>query len=254
MIPRGLTDEVRSDWTALASPTRTPDVFDPCCVAQFPEPVRRWLHHAIAPGTPLARTAEVRMHGEVRLGEWRSFTAVQRMMLSGGFVWAATARMAGLPVIGFDRYTRGIGQMRWKLLKAVTVMRAEGSNVTRSAAGRYAGELLVYLPAAALSKMINWRSVDETRATAVLEVGSTPAEVTITVGASGALAELALQRWGNPGGASFAEYPFGATFQDQIAFAGFRLPREVTAGWHYGTPRWAEGEFIRYTIDDVHYS
>jgi hypothetical protein len=253
MIPRGLTDDVRADWTSLGSSTGTPGVFDPSVGLDLPEPGRRWLGQAIEPGTSLATAAEVRMHGEVRLGKWRSFTAVQRMTQTGGFVWAATARMLGMPIVGFDRYTRCSGQMRWRLLDAVPIMRAEGLEVTRSAAGRYGGELLLYLPTAAVSDMITWRAVDEARATAVLPVGSTQAEVTITVSASGVLTDLVFPRWGNPAGEPFAEYSFGATFQDQITFAGITLPRQVTAGWHVNSARWAEGQFLRYVIDNAQY-
>ncbi len=193
----------------------------------------------------------VRMHGQIRLGAWRSFTAVQRLTSTGGFVWAATARMLGLPVVGFDRYTRGSGQMRWQLLNVLPVMRAEGPDITRSAAGRHAGELLLYLPAAALSETITWRDVDHDRAAAVLQIGPTQAEVMITVGPTGALAKLALPRWGNPDGEPFAEYTFGAAFENEVSFDGITLPRDVTAGWHFGTDRWPEGQFLRYTIDEV---
>jgi hypothetical protein len=55
------------------------------------------------------------MRGHIRLGGWRPFTA-QQVLAPSGFVWAATARVAGLPVTGFDRYSSGTGQMRWRLL------------------------------------------------------------------------------------------------------------------------------------------
>jgi hypothetical protein len=78
-------------------------------------------------------------------------------------------------------------------------------------------------------------------------------DVTITVTATGTLAELALSRWGNPGGEGFGQHSFGAAFGDEVNFSGVTLPREVVAGWHYGTARWPEGPFIRYCIDDVAY-
>jgi hypothetical protein len=253
MIPRGLTDDVRTDWTSLGSSTATPKVFDPSVDLDLPEPARRWLGQAIQPGTSLATAVEVRMHGQIRLGKWRSFTAVQRITPTGGFIWAATTRMLGMPIIGFDRYTRGSGEMRWRLLDAVPVMGAKGPEVTRSAAGRHAGELLLYLPTAAVSDMITWHAVDEARATAVLQVESTQVDVTIRVGATGVLTDLVLPRWGNPAGEPFAEYSFGATFEDQITFGGITLPRHVTAGWHVHSSRWTEGQFIRYMIDNAHY-
>jgi hypothetical protein len=226
--PRGLTRDVRADWLLLASPTQELKVFDPSSLAQLPEPARRWLCHAIVPGTPLARTAEIWMHGPIRLGDWRPFTAVQRLTPREGFVWAATARLLGLPVVGFDRYTRGSGQMRWRLRNLLPVMRADGPDITRSAAERHAGELLLYVPTAAVDGPIAWRAVDEDHATVRVQLESAVIDVTITVASNGALSGLVLSRWGNPDGTSFTEHIFGAAFKDEVAFGGVTLPREVT--------------------------
>ena len=218
--------------------------------------MRRWLTHAIAPGAPLLTSVELTMHGRIRLGAWRAFTADQRLSVAGGFVWAANARLFGLPVIGFDRYTCGAGQMRWHLLGAVPVMAASGPDITRSAAGRHAGELLLAAPAAALSPQVEWRAMDAARATARVHLGPGGREiheVTVTVAPNGALSEVVMSRWGKPGGGWFAEHVFGAAMSGAATFAGFTLPRTVTAGWFYGTDRWAQGQFIRYTIDDARY-
>ena len=166
----------------------------------------------------------------------------------------ATARLLGLPVVGFDRYTRGSGQMRWRLRNLLPVMRADGPDITRSAAERHAGELLLYVPAAAVDGPIAWRAVDEDHATARVQLESAAIDVTITVASNCALSELVLSRWGNPDGTSFIEHIFGAAFKDEVTFGGVTLPREVTAGWHYGTPHWPEGQFIRYSIADATYS
>jgi hypothetical protein len=155
--------------------------------------------------------------------------------------------------VGFDRFTRGSGQMRWRLLNALPVMTAEGEDITRSAAGRHAGELLLAAPAAALRPDVRWTTVDADRATARLRVGPDEHAVTLTVAADGALSELRMTRWGNPAGEPFAPQAFGATLHGEVSFSGFTLPRAITAGWHSGTDRWPEGQFIRFTIDDAHY-
>jgi hypothetical protein len=227
--------------------------FDPIAVARLPEPPRRWVLHAIAAATPLRTSVELRMHGEIRLGSWRPFTAVQRLTPAGGFVWAATAHLFGLPITGFDRYTHGAAQMRWRLLNALPVMAADGPDVTRSAAGRHAGELLLGAPAAALSRDVAWRQVDVDRAVATVQTGPDPHEVTLTIAADGALSELVMTRWGKPNKQPFASYSFGAALRGGVIFDGFTIPREITAGWHYGSDRWPEGQFIRYTIDAARY-
>jgi hypothetical protein len=250
-VPRGLTEDAARDWAVLARPTADPVPCRPDATAALPEPVRRWLGHAVADGVPLARAVELRMHGEIFLGRWSPFTAGQRLSVTGGFVWAATARLLGLPIRGFDRWTSGTGEMRWRLFGHLPMIAATGADVTRSAAGRHAGELLVALPTAALAPEVRWRPLDDDRAVATLEVGERTHEVTVTVGDDGALAALAMQRWGPLGRGTFGERPFGATFDGELATGGLRVPRRVTAGYGFGTDRWADEQFIRWTVDDL---
>ena len=251
--PRGLSARALADWAALAEPTPTPSPFEPGAVTGLPAPVRRWLTHVIEAGTPLRSAVELRMHGEIRLGAWRPFTAVQRLTPAGGFVWAATARLLGLPVTGFDRFTGDTGEMRWRLLNALPVMGATGDDITRSAAGRHAGELLLAAPGAAFEPGVSWKAVDGERAVATIREGRRAHEVTLTIDERGALTELHMTRRGNPGKEPFGEYPFGAVLEDEVSFDGFTIPRRVTAGWHHRTECWAEGEFIRYTVDQARY-
>ena len=74
------------------------DVFEPAMVAHLPEPARRWLTHAISPGTPLYQRAELGMRGEIRLGtRWHRYVATEVITPDTGFIWAARARYLGCP-------------------------------------------------------------------------------------------------------------------------------------------------------------
>jgi hypothetical protein len=97
----------------------------------LPEPVRR-LAQAIAPGTPLATSARLRMRGRIKVGRWLPFRAHQVLNPHHGFVW--TARAAGV-IAGSDRHLDGDGGMEWKLAGLLTVAHAQGPDVARSAAG-----------------------------------------------------------------------------------------------------------------------
>lgn len=252
-VPAGLPPDVARDWVRLGEGGGQPAVFGSAAVSGLPEPVRLWLMHAIAEGAPLARSVELRMSGEIKLGRWSPFAGVERLSADGGFVWAATARPLGLPVRGFDRWTRGSGEMRWRLFGRVPVLRGSGADVTRSAAGRHAGELLLLLPTAALGPEVSWRSHDTHSAVATVQTGSDRHEVTVTVGPDGALTELVLQRWGPLGHGAYGPQPFGVTVHGELEVDGVRIPRRITAGWHYGTDRWPQGQFIRWTVEEARF-
>jgi hypothetical protein len=44
-------------------------------IASLPEAARRYLQHAIAPGTTRATVVRLRVHGEIKLGRWWPFRA-----------------------------------------------------------------------------------------------------------------------------------------------------------------------------------
>ena len=192
------------------------------------------------------------MHGQIKLGRWRPFTARQVLAPPDGYIWSARTRLAGLPVTGYDRLGSGAGEMRWRLLRLIPVLNESGSDVTRSAYGRLAGEI-VLLPTAfrhaswsqgdhANTAVATWRFDDDTEA----------AELRVT--GSGRLAEVRVNRWGNPGGAPFGRYPFGVRVEAESSFGGITIPSVIRAGWWWGTDRQHEGEFFRAEITGAVFS
>jgi hypothetical protein len=250
--PRHLQRAVRGDWDHLATPTGDPEPFDPGALDPLPQPVARWLRHAIAAGTPLRRSVRLTMHGEIRVGRWQPFSAVQALAPPCGFVWAATAGRWPLRIRGFDRYSHATGEMRWRLFGGIPVMSAAGDDITRSAAGRLAGEM-VLVPAAALDPAVSWHAVDEHHAAAGVRIGDLVHRVTIGVDERGALRSVWLPRWGNPDGGAFAEHPFGVEFGDPAMFDGYLIPTALQAGWGYGRDGWPDEVFFRVTIDAARY-
>ena len=240
---------VRKDWAALSVPTPHPSLFDPALVAGLPEPARRWLTHAIAPGTPLWQSVEISMVGHIKIGAWRPFTATQVVAPRLGYIWAADARLFGLPVIGYDRLSGGTGEMRWRLLDLVPVVSIDGPDMTRSAAGRLASEIALIPTAFGGATWTGATGPD----TAVAEWGAGEQEerVELHLGPAGQLRAVLMQRWGNPDGRPFARYPFGVTVTAERTDAGVTLPAAVRAGWWRGTDGQDAGEFFRARITKV---
>ena len=250
--PCRLPRPVQRDWDDLATPTRDSRPFDPGVLDGLPAPVIRWVRQAIAPGTPLQRSVRLTMHGEIRVGRWRPFSAEQVLAPPRGFVRAATAGRWPPRIRGFDRYSQATGEMRWRLGGAIPVMSAAGDDITRSAAGRLASELIL-VPAAALDPAVSWHAVDEHRATADVRIGDVVLHVTIEVDDRGAVRSLWLPRWGNPDGGAFAEHPFGGELGGEATYEGYTIPTTMRVGWGYGTDAWPNGIFFRAAIDVARY-
>ena len=245
--PGHLPAEVAAAWDDLGRPTGD-SRFDPEAVADLPPPVARWLRRSIPADTPLARAARLTMQGEIRIGRWIGFTATQVLSLPDGFVWAASAGIGPLRITGFDRFTGGTGEMRWRLMGRVPVMSATGDDVSRSAAGRLAAETTL-IPTACVALGVPWTPVDDRRATAGIRVGDRVHHVTVEVDDGGALRGVQLPRWGDPDGGAHALHTFGVEMGDPREVGGLAVPTTLRAGWWPGTDRWAEGEFFRAMID-----
>ncbi|MFE7631400.1 DUF6544 family protein [Kocuria sp. NPDC057446] len=248
-LPHG----ARRHWADLERPDhRVPPPVDPEALAGLPEPARRWLGHAVPPGTPAWAVAELSMRGEIRLGgSWRAFSAQQIIAPGIGFVWAARTRVLGLPVGGYDRYGPGGGELRWRLLGLVPVLSAAGPDVTRSAAGRLAGEGIT-VPTACLGAA--W-SPGPSPDTAVMSwvLDGQREDAVVRVDPEGRLRELSMQRWGDPDGTGYGRHPFGVALSEETDVAGVRVATVLRAGWAWGTDRQAEGEFFRARIQDVRF-
>jgi hypothetical protein len=84
-VPRAAR-ALRKDWADLAGGRPAYERFGAESVRGLPEPARRWLTHAIAPGTPRWSSVVLTMYGRIRLGAWRRFTAREVLAPSRGFI------------------------------------------------------------------------------------------------------------------------------------------------------------------------
>jgi hypothetical protein len=223
-----------------------PGRFDPAELEGLPEPVRRHLAQAIAPGTPLHTSARLRMRGSIRVGRWLPFRARQVLSPHQGFVWSA--RAAGV-IAGTDRYADGAGAIVWRLAGLVTVAAGEGPDVSRSAAGR-AGAEGIWLPTALLPRFgVRWSAPADDHVTAAFEVGETPLELHLRLDGAGRIASLAFDRWGDPDGdGRFGWHTFGGQVTGYGGFGGLTIPSAGRLGWRWGGDGWDRGEFFRYRI------
>jgi hypothetical protein len=240
----------RAEWTRLAALQPVDPVrFDPAMVDDLPEPARRYFTFAIRPGTRLLPVTEIDMTGRFSLGTkddpaYRPMEARQILAVPEGFVWAMRTR-AGIPVSGSD----SAFWTRFRIFGLIPVGRLGGDpDHTRSAFGRYAGEAVIWAPAALLpGPGISWEAVDVNTARVTLRHGALRQAVDVTVDDAGRPGVVSFQRWSNANPEKRHRLqPFGATMSDFRDVAGYRLPFHVEAGNMFGT-----GDYFPFFIADV---
>ncbi|WP_224240455.1 DUF6920 family protein [Hyalangium gracile] len=241
-------DELWNDPIAPGAP------FDPKDVAGLPSSARRYLEHAIAPGTPLASAVRLRMTGTIKLkDQWHPFAADQVIRWNRGFVWRAKVKMNGLPVTGSDRWIDGEGAMRWKLLGLVPIVTASGPDISRSAADRVQIESL-WLPSVLVAPSVSWTEHDATHVGLNVSLRDRHAHCEYSLDEQGRLRTVSMLRWGDPQGQGFGSLPFGGVAEEERTFGGFTIPSKLRIGWYFGTERFEpEGEFFRCTVEEAVY-
>lgn len=239
----------------LAAPAA--GAFDPEMVAGVPEPGRRYLLHALAPGTPLAAAVRLEVHFRMRLrADSEIFTdlpGVETLAPPRGFVWSARARIGLLPVRVRDRYADGRGEVNIRALGVLPVVCARGPDVDRSARGRLAIES-VWLPSALLpGPGVVWEGLSAERARVALTVDGEAIPLTLTVGEDGGLREVVMRRHGDYGVDSWQALPYGVAVGSEATFGGYTVPTRLRGGWWYGSDRYDPAAAADLRVLDARY-
>jgi hypothetical protein len=249
-------EEVSMTEAGPPSAARQPvaPVFSPAEVAELPDPVRRHLTAAIAPGTPLARSACLRMRGRIKIGAWLPFRAREVLSPHDRLLW--TARVAGV-VTGSDRYVDGAGRSEWALAGRWPLAHAEGPDVARSAAGR-AGAEAIWVPTALLPRFgVRWSAAGPDRAVSTLTVDGPDGGVAVVtryrLDDDGRIRTFVFARWGDPDATgTWGWHPFGGEVTAHRTFDGVTVPAVGRVGWFFGTDRWPGTVSFRFRLTAVH--
>ncbi len=242
-------DRVEAARLIATQPTE-PARFDPSLIADLPEPARRFLTFAIAPGTPLRTVARISMRGRFSMGSaqapnYMALAAEQVLAAPTGFVWKARAAKGAMHLSGSDAG----GWTRFWLMGLLPVARLGGNpDHARSAFGRHVAEAAFWSPAALLpGESVSWSPVDARTARVTFRHGGLEQAVDVRINEDGSPAEVRFQRWSNANrDKTWRLQPFGGYLSDFREFEGFRVPTHVEAGNGFGTP-----DYFAFFVVDV---
>ncbi len=236
----------------------------------YPEPAQRYLRHAIAPGTPLARSVTLRMTGKMKpnpKAKYAEMSARERLTPFKGFVWRARMRMGRMPIIVWDHYLGLKGAVLITLAGVIPIEYAAGPDVSRSARHRLAAEsiwvpsaLLPYVHSAAVDEsssaeiaQVTWEAVDKDRVKVTLPVDGEDIALWLELDEAGRLLELRMQRYGNAGGEPWGTLPYGFVVEAERTFGGYTIPSVLSGGWSYGSEDYDPDSASRFVVVDARY-
>lgn len=243
------------DASTRAAPA-TSARFDPDAFGPDASPgAMRYLTRAIAPGTPLARRADITFTGRVRLrpdGAWMPFRAVETIVAGRSFQVTAKARKGPLTVTVEDRYEAGRARSRIRAFGLITVRSQNDRDLARSSRGRLIVES-TWLPSAFIpSEAVRWSQEPDSCDLSVTVDGE-DVQAAFRLEPGGELAELNLLRWTDlTDDRTYGWVPFSARVAAHRSFDGYTIPSDVTATWHAGTKH--EFDFFHAVVQEARFS
>ena len=230
--------------------------FDPEALpTDLPGGALRYLTHAIRPGAPIPRTAEIVFAGELRMGpgsRWLPFRASETLVAASSFVFSARARLGLLPVTTRDRYEAGHAESRIRLLGLIPIVSKRGSDADRAMRSRLVIES-VWLPAAFLPSAGAIWTEENDHLHLTMPVHGEDVHTTLRVGTTGELRDMRMDRWSDlTDDRSYTLIPFETQVETERSFGDYTIPAQLRAAWWAGTER--EFEFFRATVEQATFS
>jgi hypothetical protein len=164
-----------------------------------------------------------------------SMRAQEILAAPHGLIWKASIGSGFMRFSGYDYYVGGEGAMRWFLWGVIPLVRAEGSEITRSAAGRVALEAAAWLPSALLPQNgVRWESKDDRSARATIQVGTEELTPSLILDPDGRLERIEMMRW-DPDERDYVLY-VGEVLEEG-EFNGYTIPTKIHLTSKADTPQ-----------------
>lgn len=236
---------IDADWNQLrAAAPKAPGLFKAELVQHLPDAARRYFLFTIAEGTPLQSVSEIRMSGEIALGDkdtpnYQPMQASQILAPPHGFIWSVEAGLGAMRMSGSDGMLLDRSWTRFWINRMLPVVRAGGDeNHLRASFGRVVAEAVFWAPASLLpGSGVQWEAgAGPNRARAVVVRGSLTQSLEMEVAADGRPLWVMIPRWSNVNPQKeWRVQPFGGSLSEFRRFGGFTLPTRVEGGNHFGT-------------------
>jgi hypothetical protein len=166
--------------------------------------------------------------------QWKPFSSTQRVIIQRpGFVWDARIRMApGMTVHVHDAYVAGEGVLTAKLFALFTVMKQPSTpELAQGELMRFFAEAVWYPTALLPSQGVAWEAIDDARASATLNDGTTTVKLVFQFDTQGLISSVRSEgRYREVDGVQVAT-PWQGRFGDYEMRDGMLVPLDGEVAW-----------------------
>lgn len=213
-------------------------------IAGLPEPVQRYLRHALPSAGPLSAVVRLQLRQEIKS---RKTEVESRAHVLEVEQWLSRHGSVGEGVLrrGVGRhatfwYLDGKGAGRETAL-GYPVISNTGPHSVKVLQRRFLHELIWHPSALLPDQGVAWTVLDDGRIRAELSLDGEKAAIDLEIGPDGRLLEAVSRRWASVGtGGVFTDIPFGLVVDEERGFQGYTIPSKVRGGFWYGTDRYVE--------------
>ncbi len=171
------------------------------------------------------------MNGRVR--QYETFDPPTRLFFMD-------ARRTGVPVDVFHRYSGSAASMRGRVLGLLTVLDADGPEMTRSETVTVLNDMVFMAPGALVDAPIEWEPLDSRRVRATFSNAGWTVSGVLHFDDAGDLVDFhSDDRFQSLDGTTYRRFRWSTPLSDHRDFDGLRLPAHGEARWTEPRGEWA---------------
>ena len=214
----------------------------------LPAVVASYLRFVGVVGRPRVASYGVRFRGGLRNDPVSPWLEVDVEQVSTADpparLFLAEGSKAGLPVAAYHRYVGSEATFRVKAASVLTLVRAEGAEMTRSETVTLLNDMCLLAPATLLGPGLAWEERDARSVRVTFANGTYSVSALLEFDAAGALADFVSDdRSRTVDGKSYERLTWSTPVRSWRTFGGMRLPGEAEAAWGPRESRWVYARF-----------
>lgn len=152
----------------------------------------------------------------------------------------------GIPFEGIDSYYKGVGSMKGKIAKLITLFDENGEAMNKSCMVTYLSECLL-IPHVALQDFITWEDIDKTHVKATITYYGISVNGIFEFDDKGAMTSFTTEdREYNDSKGSIQKVKWSAVCNNYKDIDGIKYPTVFSAVWHLKT-----GDFVYFNSRDI---